>query len=109
MVDQRCQSWSHSSKWSVVIHTLIFIFIIIITYYQYTYIKIYFANYTKNMLNKLYLIIVMLPFFFLFIFIFVAFYGDDNKHLASNYVRFAFCKPDEMIDEAAKRLLQVNQ
>ncbi len=33
-----------------------------------------------------------------------AFYCDEHKYLAKNLVRFAFCKTDEMLIEAAKRL-----
>ncbi len=33
-----------------------------------------------------------------------AFYNPQNQHLAANLVRFCFCKTDEMLDEAAKRL-----
>lgn len=32
------------------------------------------------------------------------FYGYDNAHLGSKYVRFAFCKEEEMIFEAGRRL-----
>lgn len=33
-----------------------------------------------------------------------AFYSDEHKHLAKNLVRFAYCKSDEAMFEAAKRL-----
>jgi len=33
-----------------------------------------------------------------------AFYCDEHKYLAKNLVRFAFCKTDEMLIEAGKRL-----
>lgn len=33
-----------------------------------------------------------------------AFYGEEHKHLAANYIRLAFCKPDDVLAEAAKRL-----
>jgi len=33
-----------------------------------------------------------------------AFYSDEHKHLAKNLVRFAYCKTDEAMFEAAKRL-----
>ena len=36
-----------------------------------------------------------------------AFMGDDNRGLAKNWARFAFCKTDEMLEEAGKRLLKV--
>ena len=32
------------------------------------------------------------------------FYGPDEVHLGEKYVRFAFCKDEEMILEASKRL-----
>lgn len=32
------------------------------------------------------------------------FFSAANKHLASNYVRFAFCKSDATIEEACRRL-----
>lgn len=35
-----------------------------------------------------------------------SFYCEQNKHLAGNYARFAFCKPDSVLQEAAKRLLK---
>jgi len=35
-----------------------------------------------------------------------AFYSDEHKHLAKNLVRFAFCKTDEMLIEAGKRLVE---
>jgi len=34
-----------------------------------------------------------------------AFYSKENKHLAANLARFAFCKSDETLQEAQKRLL----
>ena len=37
-----------------------------------------------------------------------AFYCPENKHLASSLARFAFCKSDEAIEEAGKRLLHLN-
>ncbi|KAK9765887.1 arylformamidase [Basidiobolus ranarum] len=37
------------------------------------------------------------------------FYCEEDRHLAENYVRFAFCKTDDILDEAAKRLLKVNK
>lgn len=33
-----------------------------------------------------------------------AFYCEENKHLAKDYLRFAFCKTDDMLVEAGKRL-----
>jgi len=33
-----------------------------------------------------------------------AFYSNRTKHLAKNYVRFAFCKPDESLIEAGRRM-----
>jgi len=38
-----------------------------------------------------------------------SFYCDANKHMAQNHARFAFCKPDEVLEEAAKRLLKVKE
>ena len=35
-----------------------------------------------------------------------AFYSDEHKYLAKNLVRFAFCKTDEMLIEAGKRLVE---
>lgn len=32
------------------------------------------------------------------------FYSEPHKHLADNLARFTFCKTDEMLDEAARRL-----
>ena len=32
-----------------------------------------------------------------------AFYGQDNLHLASNLLRFAYCKEDDTILEAQRR------
>lgn len=36
-----------------------------------------------------------------------AFYVRENKHLAQNYARFAFCKKDEDIQECGKRLMRL--
>lgn len=36
-----------------------------------------------------------------------AFYSKATKHLAKNYIRFAFCKPDESLIEAGKRLTKL--
>jgi len=33
-----------------------------------------------------------------------AFYGNENKHLAANLARFAFCKSDEVLQEAQAKL-----
>lgn len=38
-----------------------------------------------------------------------AFYCLENKYLASSLARFAFCKSDEAIEEAGKRLLKLNE
>jgi len=38
-----------------------------------------------------------------------SFYGPQNKHLAANYARFAFCKPDDQLEEAAKRLAKLKE
>ncbi len=38
-----------------------------------------------------------------------AFYDEKDKHLAANMVRFAFCKADESLVEASKRLLQLRE
>ena len=38
-----------------------------------------------------------------------AFMGEDTRHLAKNWARFAFCKTDEMLQEAGKRLLKVKE
>lgn len=38
-----------------------------------------------------------------------SFYAEETKHLAGNYARFAFCKPDEVLQEAAKRLLKCRE
>jgi kynurenine--oxoglutarate transaminase/cysteine-S-conjugate beta-lyase/glutamine--phenylpyruvate transaminase len=38
-----------------------------------------------------------------------SFYSEENKHLAGNYARFAFCKPDDVLQEAAKRLLKCRE
>lgn len=32
------------------------------------------------------------------------FFSASNKHLGANYVRFAFCKGDDTLDEACKRI-----
>ncbi|CAN8104199.1 unnamed protein product [Discula destructiva] len=32
------------------------------------------------------------------------FYTDENSHLAEDYIRFAVCKPDEVLDNAKERL-----
>jgi kynurenine--oxoglutarate transaminase/cysteine-S-conjugate beta-lyase/glutamine--phenylpyruvate transaminase len=36
-----------------------------------------------------------------------AFYCKENQHMAANLARFAFCKPDEVLQEAGKRLLRL--
>jgi kynurenine--oxoglutarate transaminase/cysteine-S-conjugate beta-lyase/glutamine--phenylpyruvate transaminase len=36
-----------------------------------------------------------------------SFHCDENKHIAANFARFAFCKPDEMLEEAGKRLMKL--
>jgi len=33
-----------------------------------------------------------------------SFYSEKNKHLAKYLIRFAFCKPDKVLQEAALRL-----
>jgi len=38
-----------------------------------------------------------------------AFYSQQNQHLPSNFARFCFCKTEETIDEAAKRLKKLKQ
>eukprot|EP01138_Halocafeteria_seosinensis_P013835 gb/GECG01014127.1/.p1 GENE.gb/GECG01014127.1/~~gb/GECG01014127.1/.p1 ORF type:complete len:426 (+),score=53.32 gb/GECG01014127.1/:1-1278(+) len=38
-----------------------------------------------------------------------AFYQEEDKHLAANLARFAFCKTDEALDEAAKILKKLRQ
>ena len=38
-----------------------------------------------------------------------AFYGDEDRHLAGNLARFAFCKSDEVLAEAGKRLLKLKE
>jgi kynurenine--oxoglutarate transaminase/cysteine-S-conjugate beta-lyase/glutamine--phenylpyruvate transaminase len=38
-----------------------------------------------------------------------SFYGEKNKLQAANYARFAFCKPDEVLEEAARRLLKCRE
>ena len=35
-----------------------------------------------------------------------AFYGSNHVHMGEKYVRFAFCKDEDMILEASKRLQQ---
>ena len=35
------------------------------------------------------------------------FCSDENKHLAQNMIRFAFCQPDDRLDEAIARLAKV--
>jgi len=37
------------------------------------------------------------------------FFSDENRHLVDNYVRFAFCKTWDVLEEAEKRLLKVKQ
>ncbi|KAJ1911594.1 arylformamidase [Mycoemilia scoparia] len=37
------------------------------------------------------------------------FYSPENAHIAENYIRFAFCKTDDILDEAAKRLQAVKK
>lgn len=36
-----------------------------------------------------------------------AFYQDENKHMAANLIRFAFCQSDDTLKEAVKRLEKV--
>ena len=36
-----------------------------------------------------------------------SFYSAENRYLASNTARFAFCKPDDVLQEAAKRLSKI--
>lgn len=38
-----------------------------------------------------------------------AFYSEGHKHLAKHLVRFAFCKTDAALQEAARRLQQLNE
>lgn len=38
-----------------------------------------------------------------------SFYSEETKHLAGNYARFAICKPQEVLEEAAKRLLKCRE
>ena len=38
-----------------------------------------------------------------------AFMGEETRGMAKNWARFAFCKTDEMIEEAGERLLKVKQ
>jgi len=33
-----------------------------------------------------------------------SFYSPQNKHIAENYARFAFCKRDDVIEQAHQRL-----
>ena len=35
------------------------------------------------------------------------FYSPASQHLAKNYVRFAFCKSSDLIEEASRRLLRL--
>jgi kynurenine aminotransferase len=35
------------------------------------------------------------------------FYGPENKHLANDMIRFCFCKTDETLFEARKRLMNL--
>ncbi|PVU95576.1 hypothetical protein BB561_001717 [Smittium simulii] len=37
------------------------------------------------------------------------FYSNENLHLAENYVRFAFCKTDDVFEETARRLQAIKQ
>ncbi|KAJ1970846.1 arylformamidase [Dimargaris xerosporica] len=37
------------------------------------------------------------------------FYSDEHTHLADNYIRLAFCKPVELLDQAGERLLRLKQ
>ncbi|KAI8867967.1 PLP-dependent transferase [Ramicandelaber brevisporus] len=37
------------------------------------------------------------------------FYSDEHRHLAEDYVRLAFCKTDEVLDEAEKRLERIRK
>ena len=38
-----------------------------------------------------------------------AFMGDSTRHMAANWARFAFCKSDEQLEEAGRRLLKVKE
>jgi aspartate/methionine/tyrosine aminotransferase len=38
-----------------------------------------------------------------------AFYQEEDKHLGANLARFAFCKTDEALDEAAKLLKKLRE
>lgn len=38
-----------------------------------------------------------------------AFYSTENRHLGKDYVRFAFCKTDDVLSEAGKRLIQARK
>jgi len=38
-----------------------------------------------------------------------AFYSAEHKHLAKHLVRFAYCKTDDAMHEAARRLKQLNE
>ncbi|RKP14745.1 pyridoxal phosphate-dependent transferase [Piptocephalis cylindrospora] len=37
------------------------------------------------------------------------FYSDTNQHLGEDYIRFAFCKTDDVLEEASKRLLRIKE
>lgn len=36
-----------------------------------------------------------------------AFFSPQHKHLAENHIRFAFCKSDETLEQAAERMMQI--
>jgi len=38
-----------------------------------------------------------------------AFYCKEHQHLVAGYARFCFCKTDDMLDEADKRLTKLLQ
>jgi N-succinyldiaminopimelate aminotransferase len=38
-----------------------------------------------------------------------SFYSDDHRHLSAHYVRFAFCKTDDMLEAACERLATLPQ
>ena len=38
-----------------------------------------------------------------------AFYATEDAAMGANWARFAFCKRDEVIDEACRRLLQLTR
>jgi kynurenine aminotransferase len=38
-----------------------------------------------------------------------SFYGPQNRHLAKNLARFCFCKTDETLDEAERRLMKLKE